>query len=117
MLRKLKSPVGAGTLRRTERGNDVPDNISELVRLISQPKGYVVLTGEFSCSDRMEAMNIFTAMGLSVSGAVSSKTSFILTGNGYKQAKIDRALSLGIPVFSENEFWAAVDIVFPSDQK
>lgn len=94
----------------------MPDKIASLVKLIEEPQGSIVLTGEFSCSDRMESTNIFEAMGLRVSGSVYSKTKFLLVGKGYKQEKIDRALSMGIPVFTENEFWAAVDVVFPPDK-
>lgn len=92
------------------------DKIASLVKLIQEPQCSIVLTGEFSCSDRLEATNIFEAMGLRMSGSVYSKTKFLLVGNGYKQEKVDRALSLGIPVFTENEFWAAVDEVFPPNK-
>ena len=92
------------------------DKIATLVKLLQEPQGSIVLTGEFSCCDRLESTNIFETMGFRVSGSVYSKTKFLLVGDGYKQEKIDRALSMGIPIFTENEFWAAVDVVFPPDK-
>ncbi len=92
------------------------DKIASLVKLIEEPRGSIVLTGEFSCCDRMESINIFEVMGLRVSGSVYSKTKFLLVGDGYMQEKIDRALSMGIPVFTESEFWNAVDVVFPPNK-
>ena len=91
------------------------DKIASLVKLIEEPKGSIVLSGEFSYCDRMESLNIFEAMGLRVSASIYSKTKFLLIGNRYKQEKVDCALSMGIPVYTENEFWTAVDIAFPTN--
>lgn len=92
------------------------DRILQLVELIKQPQCRIVLTGEFQSCDRLTATDIFGAMNFLMAGSVSSKTSFVLVGAGYRQNKIDRAISLGIPVFSEDEFWAAVAVAFPSDE-
>lgn len=77
--------------------------------------GHVVLTGEMEISSRMDVLEIFTAMGLLTSASVSSKTTFLIAGRGAKQAKIDRAKSLGIPIVSEADFWTAVDEMFPPE--
>ena len=77
--------------------------------------GFIVLTGELTSCDRMMAMEIFEALGLKVSGSVSSRTSFLLCGVNPQQRKVDRAVELSVPVFSEEEFWAAVAEVHPAE--
>lgn len=86
----------------------------ELSKLI-QAGGFIVLTGELTSCDRMMAMVIFEALGLKVSGSVSSRTSFLLCGVNPQQRKVDRAVELSVPVFSEEEFWAAVAEVHPAE--
>lgn len=74
----------------------------------------MALTGELINCDRMTAMEIFEALGLNVSGSVSSRTAFLLCGANPQQSKINRAAELSVPVFAESEFWAAVDELHPA---
>lgn len=64
----------------------------------------IVLTGTLSRFTREEATEKIELLGGKVSGSVSKKTSFVVAGEnaGSKERK---ARELGIPVFSENEFW------------
>lgn len=75
--------------------------------------GSVCLTGEMPECDRLEITNVFAAMGLEMQGSPSKRLTFLLTADGAKQEKIDRALELGIPVFSTKDFWNAVNLVYP----
>lgn len=59
----------------------------ELSKLI-QAGGFIVLTGELTSCDRMMAMEIFEALGLKVSGSVSSRTSFCCAGSIRSSAKL-----------------------------
>mgnify|MGYP002540911038 CR=1 FL=1 len=86
----------------------------KLSKLI-QAGGFIVLTGELTSCDRMMAMEIFEALGLDVSGSISSRTAFLLCGANPQQRKIDRAAELSVPVFTESEFWAAVDELHPAE--
>lgn len=82
---------------------------------ILQRGGAVSLTGELTSCDRMTAMEIFEALGLDVSGSISSRTAFLLCGANPQQRKIDRAAELSVPAFTEAEFWAAVDEIHPPE--
>lgn len=90
------------------------DLAPDLVSLIKRG-GNIVLTGEFEASDRAVALEIFEAAGLRVCGSVSTKTDFLIAAPMAKQNKIDRAKQLNIPVFTEREFWIAVDMLYPAE--
>ncbi|HEX9032232.1 MAG TPA: NAD-dependent DNA ligase LigA [Streptosporangiaceae bacterium] len=57
----------------------------------------VVLTGTLPDYTRDEAAEAITALGGKVSGSVSKKTSFVVAGES-AGSKLDKALSLGVPV-------------------
>lgn len=78
--------------------------------------GSVCLTGEMPECDRLEITNVFAAMGLKMQGSPSRRLTFLLVADGAKQEKINRALELGIPIFSTQEFWNAVDLVYPPSE-
>lgn len=62
-----------------------------------------VLTGTLIKYKRAEASNIIESFGGKTSSSVSKKTDYVLTGSA-AGSKLDKALKLGIPVISEDEF-------------
>ena len=61
-----------------------------------------VLTGTLSTLTRSEATARLKALGASVTGSVSKKTTYVVAGEA-AGSKLDKANSLGIPVLSEAE--------------
>ena len=92
-----------------------PQDSPLLSELIRRKESVVVLTGELTCCDRMTAMEIFDALGLKVSGSVSSRSTFLLCGENPQQRKIDQAVDRSVPIFTEDEFWSVVDELHPSE--
>ncbi|MDK4545689.1 NAD-dependent DNA ligase LigA [Kingella kingae] len=64
-----------------------------------------VLTGTFPTLKRDEAAAMIEAAGGKVSGSVSKKTDFVVAGDA-AGSKLEKALSLGVAVLSEDEFLA-----------
>ena len=62
-----------------------------------------VLTGTLPTLSRKEASVLIEREGGRVTGSVSKKTSFVLAGEE-AGSKLEKALALGIPVLSEEEF-------------
>lgn len=62
-----------------------------------------VLTGSLSQITREEATSIIESYGGSVSSSVSSKTDVVIAGDSYG-SKYDKAVSLGIKIWGEEEF-------------
>ena len=62
-----------------------------------------VLTGTLSDFTRSEAQEIIERYGGKASGSVSKKTDYVLAGEN-AGSKLDKAISLGIPIISEEEF-------------
>jgi DNA ligase (NAD+) len=59
-----------------------------------------VLTGTFPTLSRDQAKDLLEAAGAKVAGSVSQKTSFVVAG-AEAGSKLDKALSLGVPVLDE----------------
>lgn len=70
----------------------------------------VVLTGTLTQMDRNEAKALLQQLGAKVSGSVSSKTDFVITGNA-AGSKLAKAQELNIPVLTEEEFLEQVNIL------
>lgn len=68
----------------------------------------VVLTGTLPGMTRDEAKDALTALGASVSGSVSKKTSFVVVGAD-AGSKHDKAVSLGVAVVEGADFPALLD--------
>jgi len=85
----------------------------EVLADIIKKGGGVCLTGEMPECDRLEITNVFAAMGLEIHMSPSKRLSFLLIAEGAKQSKIDRAKALGIPIFSTEDFWNAVNLLYP----
>ena len=62
-----------------------------------------VLTGTLPTLSRKEASALIEREGGRVTGSVSKKTSFVLAGEE-AGSKLEKALAMGIPVLSEEEF-------------
>lgn len=81
----------------------------------SQPllgKTYV-LTGTLSTMTRDEAKAKLMALGATVSGSVSAKTTAVIAGEK-AGSKLTKAQALNIPIMSEDEFVAWVDVILRS---
>ena len=75
----------------------VPDRPQTLVGLT------VVLTGGLEGFTREEAGEALKALGAKVTGSVSKKTSFVIAGED-AGSKLDKAISLGVPVLDQSAF-------------
>lgn len=67
--------------------------------------GYTfVISGVFANHSRDELKELIEANGGKVGSGVTSKTSFLLAGDGIGPSKLEKAVSLGIRILSEDEF-------------
>lgn len=67
----------------------------------------VVLTGELEQMDRRAAMEKLESLGAKVVGSVSKKTDIVIAGPG-AGSKLAKAQELGVPVWDEAQFMAAI---------
>ena len=72
-----------------------------------------VLTGTLPTMTRDQAKSLIEGMGGKVTGSVSSKTDFVLSGDE-AGGKLDKARSLGIPVLDESSF---MKLLTPDSEK
>lgn len=70
----------------------------------------IVISGTFSQHTRDEYTQIIEQLGGKKVSSISQKTSFILAGEDMGPSKREKALALGIPLLSEDEFLALVDL-------
>ncbi len=63
-----------------------------------------VISGVFEKHSREELQKMIEENGGKNMGSVSSKTNFIVAGEGMGPSKKDKALKLGIPIISEDDF-------------
>ena len=68
----------------------------------------IVLTGTLSNYTRDEAKEILERMGAKVQGSVSAKTDIVLAGSD-AGSKLNKALELGITIWSEQDFQNLLD--------
>jgi DNA ligase (NAD+) len=83
--------------REVNPGADAPVRDSRLAGKV------FVLTGTLPTMTRDQAKSLIEGMGGKVTGSVSSKTDFVLSGDE-AGGKLDKARSLGIPVLDEGSF-------------
>jgi len=67
-----------------------------------------VLTGTISTMTRAEASEMIEARGGKVTGSVSKKTSYVLAGDA-AGSKLDKAVTLGVAVISEDDFLEMIE--------
>jgi DNA ligase (NAD+) len=63
-----------------------------------------VISGVFEKHSREELQQMIEENGGKNLGSVSSKTNFIVAGEGMGPSKKDKAVKLGIPIISEDDF-------------
>jgi DNA ligase (NAD+) len=84
------------------------DNTSEPIS--EKLKGLTfVISGVFSKFSRDEARDLIERNGGKNAGSVSSKTNYLLAGEGMGPAKLEKATSLGVKIIDENELLAMLD--------
>jgi DNA ligase (NAD+) len=67
-----------------------------------------VISGVFSKMSRDEAKDLIEAHGGKCSGSVSSKTDYLLAGEGMGPAKLEKATQLGVKIISEDDLFAMI---------
>ncbi|EFC90107.1 DNA ligase, NAD-dependent [Dethiosulfovibrio peptidovorans DSM 11002] len=67
-----------------------------------------VFTGELKRASRSEAQKLVKSMGGKATSSVSGKTSYVVAGES-PGSKLDKAVSLGIPVLDEDGFYEMVE--------
>jgi len=84
--------------------NMVADKQPELLSSNLSGKS-IVVSGSFGSSKRRKELEEMVAMhGAKLAGSVTSKTDFVVAGENMGPEKRQKALKLGIPVISEDEF-------------
>lgn len=93
------------TRQAVERLRDLGVNMRSLKEIKDQRFSgkTFVLTGTLPTYKRSEAAAIIESFGGKASSSVSKKTDYVLAGEE-AGSKLDKAVSLGIPVIDENEF-------------
>jgi DNA ligase (NAD+) len=67
-----------------------------------------VISGVFSKFSRDEAKDIIEAQGGKCSGSVSSKTDYLLAGEGMGPAKLEKATQLGVKIITEDDLMSMI---------
>ena len=70
----------------------------------------IVISGVFAQHSRDEYKEIIERNGGKNVGSISKKTSFILAGENMGPAKLEKAQKLGIPIWTEEQFLAYLDV-------
>ena len=76
---------------------------------ISSTQDFAALSGVFSKYSRVEIKQIIEDHGGKIMSSISKNTTFVLTGNNIGPSKKVKALDLGIPLLTEEEFLKKID--------
>ena len=98
MLKELKA-AGVNMKMETKTDDEKPRPLAGLT---------IVVTGTLPSLGRKEAEELIISNGGKASGSVSKKTSYVLAGEK-AGSKLTKALQLGIPVISEEEFMGMLE--------
>ncbi|MBQ6454902.1 MAG: NAD-dependent DNA ligase LigA [Eggerthellaceae bacterium] len=108
----LRTPGNLDVIERLERfGVVMTEHVSAEEQMPQTLEGLTfVLTGSLVASGmtRTEAGDRLKAYGAKVSGSVSKKTSFVIAGEE-AGSKLDKAITLGVPVLGEAEFLEIIE--------
>jgi DNA ligase (NAD+) len=105
----LRNPENVSVLDRLEYAGVVLESDSSEPQLPQTLAGLTfVLTGALERFSRDEAGAALKALGAKVSSSVSAKTSYVVAGEA-AGSKLDKAVSLGVPILSEEELLAVLD--------
>ena len=69
----------------------------------------IVISGVFQKHSRDEYKAIIEQNGGKNVGGISKKTSFVLAGDNMGPSKLEKAQSLGVPIVTEDDFWAMLE--------
>ena len=69
----------------------------------------IVISGVFQKHSRDEYKAIIEQNGGKNVGGISQKTSFVLAGDNMGPSKLEKAQSLGVPIVTEDDFWAMLE--------
>ena len=130
-IEALASADRAGLTAIDEIGESIADSVTEYfaqakhLELIARLKAYglqfsceisdeprtgplsgktIVISGVFARHSREEYKQMIERLGGRNAGSISAKTSFVLAGENMGPAKAEKALALGVPLMSEDEF-------------
>ena len=84
----------------------------DLITPVSSPisNAKIVVSGVFEHFKRSELKEVIEKHGAQNVSSISSKTSYIIAGEGMGPAKLKKAQSLGIRILSEQEFIALLGL-------
>jgi DNA ligase (NAD+) len=84
----------------------------DLISTVSSPitNAKIVVSGVFEHFKRSELKEVIEKHGALNVSSISSKTSYIVAGEGMGPAKLKKAQSLGIRILSEQEFIALLGL-------
>lgn len=109
------SEAGKDTLQRLKMLDLNPVILASEGNLNGALSGKVfVLTGTLQSMTREEAAEKIRQQGGSVTGSVSKKTSFVVTGNDPGSNKVEGAKKHGVPLLDEKQFLEIVETEAPA---
>lgn len=100
-LQIVESLKNRGVNLTSETSNSV---LIEKVEVLKLAGCSVVISGTFAQHSREEYASIIEQLGGKKSSSISKKTSFVLAGQDMGPSKREKALSLEIPILTEEEF-------------
>lgn len=100
-LQMVESLKNRGVNLSSETSNSI---LIEKVEVLKLAGCSVVISGTFTQHSREEYASIIEQLGGKKSSSISKKTSFVLAGQDMGPSKREKALSLEIPVLTEEEF-------------
>jgi len=106
LIRYFNDKDNINLVRRLNKaGLQMKSGEAKKMRTDDKLKGLsIIISGTFKNFSRDQMKDIIESNGGKNVGSVSSKTSYLLTGENPGPAKLEKAQKLGVPVISEEEF-------------